>query len=775
MSIAAAGNGDWNSITPNAPWPSGTIPTITDAVDLNGKAVTLAATANCLSLVNGTGTGTLTMGNNSILNCATITTAAQVIVNGTNCVINAQTITATTVTAIFVNDGCSVSGTGNITGGSSGSVYGMDLSGSGGNALAGTVISWYGNVTGGAGSSSAGLYSRNGVVRSWFGNVTAGGSASAYGVYFGYSAFAGAGIIYNWYGDIRATTIIGLYLNHGATVVSWYGNVYGGTANGAYGINNVLSTQNIYSWYGNVYGGTVSGAHGVSFGNQSLAIYSWVGDIFATVVGAYGVYTSNSSGNTGILSWYGNLHANTGCYAVYCTSTSGTRVFYTSIACPAAAAYQATPTLNAALVTAAWQVMMFGGNVYTIAYTGDAVVPNPTTIDGYLITSAKSYQLATGTGTIVDPSTVLVGAAGYPTGTRVDCPTADARHKGIGYYKAGGASDGTCYVPAAANVRSGISVDATSGTCIVPAASSVAYGVPVDVSPGVGTAVLTAQAAQNAATTALGVAGFSGATPDTIPEKITKALNLQSTTAATKAAGEAGGLALSDIIQMFGIAGIRMIGNRPSGAAFDYSFYPSEAGDSGGVYWTTTDQLSYITIAGTGAYWTMASSEGDSITGISLSRGILYNWTVTSGGSSEISNITAITIQDAATAAMLGGIQGYLPAVSQVSISGSKAAGLDGVYNINVGVIHNGTLVFFNSAGTAAVYSSTALGVWVAAAVTSATAIGITDSPTNGLRGNTGPYPTDGVWGGMGSYATNIGNITTLGVVPTLTKITQRR
>ena len=171
----------------------------------------------------------------------------------------------------------------------------------------------------------------------------------------------------------------------------------------------------------------------------------------------------------------------------------------------------------------------------------------------------------------------------------------------------------------------------------------------------------------------------------------------------------------------------------------------------------------------------MASSEGDSITGISLSRGILYNWTVTSGGSSEISNITAITIQDAATAAMLGGIQGYLPAVSQVSISGSKAAGLDGVYNIIVGVIHNGTLVFFNSAGTAAVYSSTALGVWVAAAVTSATAIGITDSPTNGLRGNTGPYPTDGVWGGMGSYATNIGNITTLGVVPTLTKITQRR
>ncbi len=50
--ITTAGSGLWSSTTPNAPWPGGTIPTITDNVTIaSGDTVTIDATAPCNNLI----------------------------------------------------------------------------------------------------------------------------------------------------------------------------------------------------------------------------------------------------------------------------------------------------------------------------------------------------------------------------------------------------------------------------------------------------------------------------------------------------------------------------------------------------------------------------------------------------------------------------------------------------------------------------------------------------------------------------------------------------
>jgi hypothetical protein len=55
--IVAAGNGNWTSTTPNAPWPGGVVPTASDAVVVpDGRTVTVNANAACLSLTIGGGT-----------------------------------------------------------------------------------------------------------------------------------------------------------------------------------------------------------------------------------------------------------------------------------------------------------------------------------------------------------------------------------------------------------------------------------------------------------------------------------------------------------------------------------------------------------------------------------------------------------------------------------------------------------------------------------------------------------------------------------------------
>ncbi|MDQ6813325.1 MAG: hypothetical protein M3040_06305 [Bacteroidota bacterium] len=76
--ITTVGNGNWNSTTPNAPWPGGTLPASTDDVII-GNGLTLTVTANqiCNSLSftapsSGSGSGTLIVNTGYVL---TVTTA----------------------------------------------------------------------------------------------------------------------------------------------------------------------------------------------------------------------------------------------------------------------------------------------------------------------------------------------------------------------------------------------------------------------------------------------------------------------------------------------------------------------------------------------------------------------------------------------------------------------------------------------------------------------------------------------------------------------------
>jgi hypothetical protein len=68
-------------------------------------------------------------------------------------------------------------------------------------------------------------------------------------------------------------------------------------------------------------------------------------------------------------------------------------------------------------------------------------------------------------------------------GTLHEAATTDVRH-GTQYGAGGTAHTGSAYIPAAAAVRHGVSVDATTGTCWVPGASVVLTGNAIDATTG---------------------------------------------------------------------------------------------------------------------------------------------------------------------------------------------------------------------------------------------------------------------------------------------------
>jgi hypothetical protein len=72
-----------------------------------------------------------------------------------------------------------------------------------------------------------------------------------------------------------------------------------------------------------------------------------------------------------------------------------------------------------------------------------------------------------------DASAAKVLTTASAAGTYLAIAQSNARYTGSGYFGAGGAVDGTCYVPAAADVQDGVNVDATTGTFTSPAVGKV--------------------------------------------------------------------------------------------------------------------------------------------------------------------------------------------------------------------------------------------------------------------------------------------------------------
>lgn len=133
-------------------------------------------------------------------------------------------------------------------------------------------------------------------------------------------------------------------------------------------------------------------------------------------------------------------------------------------------------------------------NNFTVTNTSAQSIGFPTTNVGNGWTGTRSYvtpgaaQPATGSATYTAASNVRFGTdrGDGVTGTCYVPAAADVR-SGTNV----DATTGSLVVPAASNVRSGTSVDATTGTCHVPTAANVRYGVAVDATTG--TCVLPAE------------------------------------------------------------------------------------------------------------------------------------------------------------------------------------------------------------------------------------------------------------------------------------------
>src|ERR1700730_1989775 len=66
--VVAAGSGNWSSTTPNAPWPGGIVPASTDNVTVNTPNNVTVDTNAPVTIDYITGSGTVTMAANSMLN-----------------------------------------------------------------------------------------------------------------------------------------------------------------------------------------------------------------------------------------------------------------------------------------------------------------------------------------------------------------------------------------------------------------------------------------------------------------------------------------------------------------------------------------------------------------------------------------------------------------------------------------------------------------------------------------------------------------------------------
>jgi hypothetical protein len=218
--ITSAGAGNWSSTTPDAPWPSGTVPGDGDNVTINHAVVWDIATipaSGALGTLTGTGTLTLDMDetcdSNCAINAATITAgnvAQFIILNGAADTDNEVTITSninggstTGDIAVYMNSKGKLNTNGDITAGIATGAYGIHIN-DGTYAIGGTGK----KITGGATVTAYGVLI----------STSADGGTITADIYGGTDANYGAGVELE---DTAGCVLVGKLFNR--TAMAWSG------------------------------------------------------------------------------------------------------------------------------------------------------------------------------------------------------------------------------------------------------------------------------------------------------------------------------------------------------------------------------------------------------------------------------------------------------------------------------------------------------------------------------------------------------------------------
>lgn len=206
---------------------------------------------------------------------------------------------------------------------------------------------------------------------------------------------------------------------------------------------------------GNVYNDTVDG----EAGTLTFADTTYVLDTAPD----YGV-AGTGGAKTATLTAAGNVLTGTGAFGVGGTSVTPSY----SPDFPDVTSVLTTDTVDGSAGTFDATNLSVGNVIQDVAFgvgltgTGANLLATHTT---YLSLEAGRNSTTAAAGQILSTHSVTI--AGVTTnGTYVPIAQANARKTGTPYYGAGGAVDGTCYVPGAADVRKTVSVDATTGTLV---------------------------------------------------------------------------------------------------------------------------------------------------------------------------------------------------------------------------------------------------------------------------------------------------------------------
>jgi len=245
--------------------------------------------------------------------------------------------------------------------------------------------------------------------------------------------------------------------NSGSGTLSITGNVTGGTANTASGAINVAGLLNIT---GNVTGGSTSAA---SLANANAGVFN------QSTTGSITI-TGNVTGGAGSSS-IGAFNNSTGIITINGVATAGT--------------VNGTPGAHNAS-TGVINLIRAKGNAYGPGSTAGLQPGNGAVNAGLGVIEIQELEYGTFGQSPTSGTGIRLKKLGSNVAVFNYCDTAGAKTL----------IDATANaaMPAATNVRSGVSYasGALTGTCAVPAAGSVSLGVPVDA--GFGTAVLTPEA-----------------------------------------------------------------------------------------------------------------------------------------------------------------------------------------------------------------------------------------------------------------------------------------